>query len=100
MWCPGSRQQGAQIRRGVEQSDIDVTAGLGDHSYDHVVREIHPLAGNCPVVADLKIRARLGIGGGSATDGRVSVCRFWGITPTPYPIPHDGSVGQMLEAAC
>lgn len=24
--------------------------------------------------------------------------RFWGITPTPYPIPHDGPVGQMLEA--
>jgi len=25
--------------------------------------------------------------------------RFWAITPTPYPIPHDGPVGQMLEAA-
>ncbi|MHC3474720.1 dioxygenase family protein, partial [Streptomyces sp. 7R007] len=24
--------------------------------------------------------------------------RFWGITPTPYPIPHDGPVGRMLEA--
>ncbi|WP_240771339.1 intradiol ring-cleavage dioxygenase [Nocardioides sp. GY 10113] len=24
--------------------------------------------------------------------------RFWAITPTPYPIPHDGPVGQMLEA--
>ncbi|MEV0688147.1 intradiol ring-cleavage dioxygenase [Nocardia sp. NPDC050378] len=24
--------------------------------------------------------------------------RFWGITPTPYPIPHDGPVGKMLEA--
>jgi hydroxyquinol 1,2-dioxygenase len=23
---------------------------------------------------------------------------FWGITPVPYPIPHDGPVGQMLEA--
>ncbi|MBL5974366.1 MAG: hydroxyquinol 1,2-dioxygenase [Candidatus Leucobacter sulfamidivorax] len=23
--------------------------------------------------------------------------RFWGLTPTPYPIPHDGPVGQMLE---
>lgn len=42
-------------------------------------------------------------------DGRVS-CRahlfsaedgtyeFWGLTPTPYPIPHDGPVGKMLEA--
>jgi len=24
--------------------------------------------------------------------------RFWGITPTPYPIPFDGPVGKMLEA--
>jgi hydroxyquinol 1,2-dioxygenase len=23
---------------------------------------------------------------------------FWGITPTPYPIPHDGPVGRMLDA--
>jgi len=23
---------------------------------------------------------------------------FWGLTPTPYPIPHDGPVGHMLEA--
>lgn len=23
---------------------------------------------------------------------------FWGLTPVPYPIPHDGPVGQMLEA--
>ena len=25
--------------------------------------------------------------------------RFWGLTPTPYPIPHDGPVGSLLEAA-
>ena len=25
--------------------------------------------------------------------------RFWGVTPTPYPIPHDGPVGTMLAAA-
>ncbi|GAA4115372.1 dioxygenase [Nocardioides fonticola] len=24
--------------------------------------------------------------------------RFWGITPTPYPIPDDGPVGRMLDA--
>jgi hydroxyquinol 1,2-dioxygenase len=24
--------------------------------------------------------------------------RFWAITPTPYPIPHDGPVGKMLAA--
>lgn len=23
---------------------------------------------------------------------------FWALTPTPYPIPHDGPVGRMLEA--
>jgi len=43
------------------------------------------------------------------TDGRVAArahlyaddngrYRFWGITPTPYPIPYDGPVGKMLEA--
>jgi hydroxyquinol 1,2-dioxygenase len=25
--------------------------------------------------------------------------RFWCVTPTPYPIPHDGPVGALLEAA-
>lgn len=24
--------------------------------------------------------------------------RFWAITPTPYPIPHDGPVGRLLES--
>ncbi|MFD8816234.1 dioxygenase [Streptomyces sp. NPDC059627] len=24
--------------------------------------------------------------------------RFWGLTPTPYPIPHDGPVGCLLKA--
>jgi hydroxyquinol 1,2-dioxygenase len=24
--------------------------------------------------------------------------RFWAVTPTPYPIPHDGPVGRMLDA--
>jgi len=24
--------------------------------------------------------------------------RFWGVTPSPYPIPDDGPVGRMLEA--
>ncbi|GII64865.1 protocatechuate 3,4-dioxygenase subunit beta [Sphaerisporangium krabiense] len=28
-------------------------------------------------------------------DGRYA---FWGITPTPYPIPHDGPVGALLAA--
>ncbi|MCQ9165187.1 MULTISPECIES: dioxygenase [unclassified Arthrobacter] len=31
----------------------------------------------------------------SDTDGNYN---FWGLTPTPYPIPHDGPVGKMLEA--
>ncbi|WP_367573305.1 dioxygenase [Streptomyces griseoaurantiacus] len=25
--------------------------------------------------------------------------RFWGLTPTPYPIPEDGPVGRLLRAA-
>lgn len=25
--------------------------------------------------------------------------RFWALTPTPYPIPHDGPVGKLLRAA-
>ncbi|MCX4096456.1 dioxygenase [Nocardia sp. alder85J] len=25
--------------------------------------------------------------------------RFWGLTPTPYPIPNDGPVGELLAAA-
>lgn len=24
--------------------------------------------------------------------------RFWGLTPVPYPIPHDGPVGKLLES--
>ncbi|GAB2749073.1 dioxygenase family protein [Sinomonas soli] len=31
----------------------------------------------------------------SDEQGRYS---FWGLTPTPYPIPHDGPVGKMLAA--
>jgi hydroxyquinol 1,2-dioxygenase len=31
----------------------------------------------------------------TGSDGRYA---FWGLTPTPYPIPHDGPVGKMLEA--
>ena len=31
----------------------------------------------------------------SDAEGKYS---FWGLTPTPYPIPHDGPVGKMLEA--
>jgi Protocatechuate 3,4-dioxygenase beta subunit len=31
----------------------------------------------------------------SADDGSY---RFWGLTPTPYPIPDDGPVGQLLAA--
>jgi hydroxyquinol 1,2-dioxygenase len=31
----------------------------------------------------------------SGVDGRY---HFWGSRPTPYPIPHDGPVGQLLEA--
>ncbi|MCT7291377.1 hydroxyquinol 1,2-dioxygenase [Rhodococcus sp. PAE-6] len=43
------------------------------------------------------------------TDGRIAgrahlftddqgAYRFWALTPVPYPIPHDGPVGKMLDA--
>lgn len=43
------------------------------------------------------------------TDGRIAgrahlftddrgTYSFWGLTPVPYPIPHDGPVGKMLDA--
>jgi hydroxyquinol 1,2-dioxygenase len=31
------------------------------------------------------------------TDGQGSY-RFWAVTPTPYPIPDDGPVGELLRA--
>jgi hydroxyquinol 1,2-dioxygenase len=31
------------------------------------------------------------------TDGQGRY-QFWALTPTPYPIPHDGPVGKLLEA--
>ena len=44
--------------------------------------------------------------GDDRTSGRAHVYsdadggyRFWGITPTPYPIPHDGPVGALLAAS-
>jgi hydroxyquinol 1,2-dioxygenase len=43
--------------------------------------------------ADDRIAARAHLF--SADDGSY---RFWATTPTPYPIPYDGPVGQMLDA--
>ena len=40
---------------------------------------------------------RLAARGHLFTDER-GAYRFWGLTPTPYPIPHDGPVGRLLEA--
>jgi hydroxyquinol 1,2-dioxygenase len=41
---------------------------------------------------------RLAARGHLTTDDRGGY-RFWAITPTAYPIPHDGPVGQLLAAA-
>ncbi|MFB7738013.1 hypothetical protein ACFC08_27215 [Streptomyces sp. NPDC056112] len=38
------------------------------------------------------------VGGNRRPSGRRGCQSFWGITPTPYPIPHDGPVGRMLRA--
>ena len=35
---------------------------------------------------------------GHLVSGEDGSYRFWAITPTPYPIPHDGPVGRMLAA--
>ena len=37
-------------------------------------------------------------GGGRTMTDDEGRYRFWAITPTPYPIPHDGPVGRMLAA--
>jgi hydroxyquinol 1,2-dioxygenase len=37
-------------------------------------------------------------GRGWLTAGPAGEFRFWAVTPTPYPIPHDGPVGRMLAA--
>jgi hydroxyquinol 1,2-dioxygenase len=37
-----------------------------------------------------RARLRAGDGGGY---------RFWGLKPTPYPVPHDGPVGGLLKAS-
>jgi hydroxyquinol 1,2-dioxygenase len=42
---------------------------------------------------DERVAARAGLVAGA--DGAY---RFWGLTPTPYPIPHDGPVGLLLAA--
>jgi hydroxyquinol 1,2-dioxygenase len=44
--------------------------------------------------ADGRLAAR-----GHLTTDENGAYRFWGLTPTPYPIPHDGPVGQLLAAA-
>jgi hydroxyquinol 1,2-dioxygenase len=42
---------------------------------------------------DARVAGRAGLIAGA--DGGY---RFWGLTPTPYPIPHDGPVGKLLAA--
>lgn len=37
-------------------------------------------------------------GRGRLVSGPDGGFRFWAVTPTPYPIPHDGPVGRMLAA--
>jgi hydroxyquinol 1,2-dioxygenase len=61
---------------------VDIWHSDQDGYYD--VQHAEPDSG-------LAMRARLRTG----EDGRF---RFWSIKPAPYPIPHDGPVGRMLEA--
>ncbi|MGW3562564.1 dioxygenase family protein [Streptomyces sp. NPDC000941] len=66
----GNPVPGARLE--VWEADKD---GLYDVQYDH-----GHLAGRAHLYTDDK--------GGYA---------FWGLTPTPYPIPHDGPVGALLD---
>ena len=59
---------------------LEVWEADDDGLYD-VQRDGHQMAARAHLLAD--------------ADGGY---RFWGLTPTPYPIPHDGPVGKMLEA--
>ncbi|MGY3120336.1 hydroxyquinol 1,2-dioxygenase [Bradyrhizobium sp. S3.14.4] len=61
---------------------VDVWHSDGDGYYD-----VQQLDG----IADLAMRARIR----TDANGRFN---FWSIKPASYPIPHDGPVGEMLEA--
>lgn len=66
--------------RPVPGARIEVWEADEDGFYD-VQYADHRVAGRAHLFAD--------------EEGRYA---FWGLTPTPYPIPHDGPVGRMLEA--
>jgi hydroxyquinol 1,2-dioxygenase len=66
--------------RPVPGARIEVWEADEDGFYD-VQYTDHRVAGRAHLFAD--------------EEGRYA---FWGLTPTPYPIPHDGPVGRMLEA--
>ncbi|MFI5554356.1 dioxygenase [Streptomyces sp. NPDC051738] len=68
----GKPVAGARIE--VWEADDD---GMYDVQYDHGT-----LAGRAHLYTD--------------AEGRY---RFWALTPTPYPIPHDGPVGRLLQYA-
>jgi len=64
----------------IPHARIDVWEADDDGCYD-VQRPDAPVAGRAHLFAD--------------DTGYYS---FWGLTPTPYPIPHDGPVGALLAA--
>lgn len=66
--------------RAVPGARIEVWEADEDGFYD-VQYTDHRVAGRAHLYSD--------------EDGKYA---FWGLTPTPYPIPHDGPVGKMLEA--
>ncbi|WLW50816.1 intradiol ring-cleavage dioxygenase [Streptomyces sp. YU58] len=67
--------------RPVPGARIEVWEADGDGMYD-VQYEDGALAGRAHLFSD--------------DEGRY---RFWGLTPTPYPIPDDGPVGRLLRRA-
>ncbi|GAA4555098.1 intradiol ring-cleavage dioxygenase [Pseudonocardia xishanensis] len=48
---------------------------------------------------DVQYSAEASAGRGWLRSGADGAYRFWSVLPAPYPIPHDGPVGALLEAA-
>ena len=95
------KQNGDDISGGMEGDPMLVTGSVSSvdarplagatvdvwHSDDDGYYDVQQLE----KLGSLAMRARFH----TDADGRF---HFWSIKPAPYPIPHDGPVGQMLEA--
>jgi hydroxyquinol 1,2-dioxygenase len=95
------KQNGEDISAGIEGEPMLVTGSVSTSEGKPVAGAVVEVwhsddDGNYDVqqldeIGDLAMRARLH----TDADGRF---HFWSIRPAAYPIPHDGPVGEMLEA--